>query len=52
MAVLPNKFNPASGGIEARVAALEEYIKYLEEHLEHHASAVNKKIEEVRKSVN
>ena len=50
MAVLPNKFAPSGGSDKERIAALERYIKYLEERIELYASTTNKKIEEVKKN--
>lgn len=51
MAVLPKKFSPPRAGQEERIAALERYIKYLEEQIEHFATVTNKKFEEVKKNV-
>lgn len=52
MAVLPKKFSPPRAGHEERIAALERYIKYLEEQIEHFATVTNEKIAEVKKNVN
>jgi hypothetical protein len=52
MAVLPKKFEAGRGTDRDRIAALEQYIKYLEQQLEHFATVTNKKIEEVKKDVN
>lgn len=49
MAVLPKKFEAGRGTDRDRIAALEQYIKYLEQQLEHFATVTNKKIEEVKK---
>ena len=50
MAILPKKFNPAQGGTEQRLKALEDYVEYLVERLEYNASITNKQIEEVKKN--
>ena len=42
MAVIPKKFSPPSGDLGARVKALEEYIKYLEERIEFFAATTAK----------
>ena len=52
MAVIPNKYSSPSGGDKEKIAALERYIKYLEERIELFASSTNKKIEEITKNVN
>ncbi len=52
MAVLPKKFEAGRGGDRERIAALEGYIKYLEERIEIFATSTNKKIEEVKKNGN
>ena len=52
MAVIPNKFAPSTASDKERLAALERYIKYLEEQIEHFASATNKKIAEIEKKIN
>lgn len=51
MAILPKKFSASRGETRERVSALEAYIKYLEEQLEHYASNNNKKIEELLKQI-
>lgn len=52
MAVLPKKFEAGRGTDRDRIAALERYIKYLEERIEAYATSTNKKIEEVKKNGN
>ena len=51
MAVIPNKYSSPAGNDKEKIAALERYIKYLEERIELFASSTNKKIEEVSKNV-
>lgn len=51
MAVLPKKFSPSRAKLEDRIAALENYIKYLEEQIEHYASNTGKKINEITKEI-
>jgi flagellar biosynthesis chaperone FliJ len=51
MAVLPKKFEAGRGTDRDRIAALERYIKYLEERIEAYATSTNKKIEEVKRNV-
>lgn len=52
MAVIPSKYSSPSGSDKEKIAALERYIKYLEEQIEHFASATNKKIAEIEKKIN
>lgn len=52
MAVLPNKFAPSGGSDKERIAALERYIKYLEENIEMLSSTMNKRISELEKKIN
>lgn len=52
MAVLPNKFAPSGGSDKERIAALERYIKYLEERIELYASTTGKKIADIEKKIN
>ena len=52
MAVIPNKFAPSGATDKERIAALERYIKYLEERIELYASATNKRIGELEKKIN
>ena len=52
MAVIPSKYSSPSGSDKEKIAALERYIKYLEEQLEHFASVTNKKIGEIEKNIN
>ena len=52
MTVLPNKFSPSSESDKERIAALERYIKYLEERLEHYATTVNKRLGDIEKKTN
>ena len=52
MAVIPNKFSPSGGSDKERIAALERYIKYLEERIELSSTASNKKIAELEKKIN
>ena len=47
MATLPRRYSPPHGAtVEERVAALELYIRYLEEQIEFNISNQNKKIRE------
>ena len=52
MAVIPSKYSSPRGSDKEKIAALERYIKYLEERIEFFATTTNKKIEEIRKNVN
>lgn len=52
MAVIPNKFAPSGATDKERIAALERYIKYLEERLELYASTTGKKIADIEKKIN
>ena len=51
MAIIPKKFSPSRKDTKEKVAALEAYIRYLEEQLELYASNTNKKIEELSKQI-
>lgn len=50
MAVIPNKYSSPSGSDKEKIAALERYIKYLEERIEHYASTINKRLGDVEKN--
>ena len=52
MAVIPAKYSSPRGSDTEKIAALERYIKYLEERIELFATTTNKKIEEIRDNVN
>ena len=52
MAVIPNKFSPSGGSDKEKIAALERYIRYLEEQIEQYASATGKRIAELEKKIN
>ena len=51
MAVIPSKFSAPTGSDKEKIAALERYIKYLEERIELYASVTNKKIAEIEKNI-
>lgn len=51
MAVIPNKFAPSGATDKERIAALERYIKYLEERLELYASSTGKRIDKIEKEI-
>lgn len=50
MAVLPEKFQKGEGSDAARILALEKYIDYLHENIEHYASVVGKRLAELEKN--
>lgn len=50
MAVIPNKYSSPKGSDKEKIAALERYIKYLEERIELYASVTTKKIVEIEKN--
>lgn len=52
MAVIPNKYSSPKGSDKEKIAALERYIKYLEERLELYASTTGKKIADIEKKIN
>lgn len=52
MAVIPSKYSSPSGSDKEKIAALERYIKYLEEQIEQYASSAGKRIAELEKKIN
>ena len=52
MAVIPSKYSSHSGSDKEKIAALERYIKYLEEQIEQYASATGKRSAELEKKIN
>ncbi len=52
MAILPKRFQRGKGSIEVRVEALEKYIDYLHEQLEHYALSTGKEIDAIKKQTN
>ena len=51
MAVIPSKYSSPSGSDKEKIAALERYIKYLEEQIEQYASATGKRIDKIEKEI-
>lgn len=51
MAVIPNKYSSPKGSDKEKIAALERYIKYLEERLELYASTTGKRIDKIEKEI-
>ena len=52
MAVIPSKYSSPSGSDKEKIAALERYIKYVQEQIEQYASSAGKRIAELEKKIN